>query len=317
MAIPGPFPEKAEKDTLVESQSLFNLLKPLTQDPQYASSNFAVMYLRPTQADYAGWNLDKPRFSASVLKSTVLYAAYELRNRAKLAAPGMKADVVLGNLEAAWKPIVQHAVAGPPNFPQLAEIFNPYTSTVGFRDDFLADLKSMATYSNTEASGRVIAKLGHQYINGVLAKQGLYSRQKSGLWVGGNYNQIAWHPSPGHSSYYTATPRALLRYLNLLYNNSLITTEVSKEMKSTLANFYSERIWTNTPGEYDDAKSYGKLGWEYMKNTKIKILYDAAVIARTSSSGNFDYGIVIQGLTASIFSKLVVELDNIMVGFHP
>lgn len=161
------------------------------------------------------------------------------------------------------------------------------------------------------------ACIHHQYINGVLAKQGLYSKQKSGLWVGGNYNQIAWHPSPGNDSYYTATPRTLLRYLNLLYNNSLISTEVSKEMKSTLANFYSERIWTRKPGEYDNAKSYGKLGWEYMKDTKIKILYDAGVIARTSSRGSFDYGIVIQGLTTPIFSTLVVELDKIMVGFHP
>lgn len=54
-----------------------------------------------------------------------------------------------------------------------------------------------------------------------------------------------------------------------------------------------------------------------MKDKKTKLLYDAAVIARTSSRGSFDYGIVIQGLTAPIFTKLVVELDNIMVSFHP
>lgn len=94
MAIPGPFPEKAEKDTLVENQILFQMLKPLTQDAQYASSNFAVMYLRPTMAAYAGWNLDKARFSGSVLKSTVLYAAYQLRDRAQLAARGMPKDAI-------------------------------------------------------------------------------------------------------------------------------------------------------------------------------------------------------------------------------
>jgi hypothetical protein len=193
VAIPGPFPVTPTKDTLVENRLLLDRLKPLYENPRYRSANFAVMLVGPRVAAYAGWNLDKPRFSASVLKVAALYAAYELRARAKLAAPGLKADVVLREIEAAWKPTVQRAVVGPANFPKLADIFVPYTSAVEFRDDFFADLKLMASKSDTAASGRVIGKLGHQYINGALAKQGLAKNQK-GLWLGGDYNQVMWQP---------------------------------------------------------------------------------------------------------------------------
>jgi len=314
MGIPGPFPEKATKDSLVESPVLFEWLKPLYQNPRYSASNFAVMYLYGGRAYYAGWNLDKPRFSGSVLKIAALYAAYQLRENARLAAPGIRAEVVFRDIEAAWKPIVQRAVVGPPNFPKLAEIFVPYNSTVEFRDDFLQDLKLMASYSDTKASGRVISKLGHQYINGALAKQELFTKRK-GLWLGGDYNKIEWYPEPESKSHYAATPRALLRFLNLLANNALISVDISKKMKGTMANFWSEQL--RTPAQYDDANSFGKLGWEYMKDKTTKQFFDAGVIARTTDRGNYNYGLVIQGLTWTDFVDLAAELDSTIYRFHP
>ncbi len=325
MAVPGPFPEKPTKDSLIENPLLFEMLKPLYQNPSYRTSSFAVLYLRPGMGTYAGWNLDKSRFSASILKVAALYAAYQLRESAKLAAPGMRADVVLRNLETAWKPTVLSAVAGPANFPKLAEIFVPYTSSVEFRDDFRADLKAMASASDTEASGRVISKLGHQYINGALAKQDLFTKQKKGLWLGGNYNQEMWYPESDSKSYYAATPRALLRFLSLLTDDLLISADISKTMKGMTDNFYSERMWL--PSEYDDSKSFGKLGWEYMEDNKgtdpatgnrIKMYSDAGVIARTTGRGSYNYGIVIQGLVGwQTFQDLVKELDTVIHDWHP
>jgi hypothetical protein len=315
MAIPGPFPEKHTKDSLVENRLLFDWLKPLNENPLYRGSNFAVMYLSAGRGSYAGWNLDKSRYSGSVLKIAVLYAAFQLRENAKLAAQGMKKEVVLRNIEATWKPIVQQAVPGPANFPKLAEIFVPDTGTVEFRDDFHDDLKLMASASDTKASGRVITKLGHQYVNGVLEKQDLFSKKEKGLWVGGNYNDIEWHPEPAAKSHYAATPRALLRFLNLLSNNTLISADISKKMKGMMDNFYSERLWTAT--QYDNKNSFGKLGWEYMKDGKTKELFDAGVIARTTSRGNYNYGLIIQGLPTADFSSLAVELDKIMYRWHP
>ena len=87
MAIPGPFPEKPTKDNLFENRLLFDWLKPLYQNPLYSMSNFAVMYFTVGRSAYAGWNLDKSRYSGSVLKIAVLYAAYQLRENAKRAAP--------------------------------------------------------------------------------------------------------------------------------------------------------------------------------------------------------------------------------------
>ena len=93
------------------------------------------------------------------------------------------------------------------------------------------------------------------------------------------------------------------------------TKEDHKTMKAMLDNFYSERLWT--PTEYDDKNSFGKLGWEYMKDKVTQELFDAGVVARTTGRGNYNYGLVIQGLTSAPFSSLARELDKLMQTFHP
>src|SRR5262245_30820951 len=118
MALPPPFPTGWMSDSLVHEPKLQTALNELGRQPLYAQAGFAVADLSGSVSRYAGWNLDKHRFSGSVLKITVLFAALQLLERLKLAAKGLKEDVIFKTVKAAWYPLVARSVGGESNFPQ-------------------------------------------------------------------------------------------------------------------------------------------------------------------------------------------------------
>ena len=146
--------------------------------PLFNQAGFAVADLSGRYSRYAGWNLNKPRFSGSVLKITAIFAALQLRERLNLAAKGLTKDEVFPKVTAAWSPLVARSVAGPANFPQLDKIFLIKSDgEIEFTLEFAKKLVLMATNSDPPASGECIRLLGHQYINGGAGSRGAVFRQ--------------------------------------------------------------------------------------------------------------------------------------------
>ena len=314
MPFPSPFNETPDRFSMSEDAALTRKLLPMGQ--KYPKASFAVMNLMAGGATYGGWNMTRPRYSGSVMKMTVLYAAYRLRERARLAAVGYRKDQVFDAIRAGWKAEVERSVAGPANFPILQQIFEPFQSTVEFRDDFKKDINDMVETSNKEAAGRVIRAMLHQYIDGAFAKQDFV--KESMLWVGGDYANLEYASEPVSKSHYAASPKGLLRFLGLLHTDAMIDAATSKLMKSQAKNFWAKKdhfTWT----QIDKTKSYGKLGWEYrnIKLNKDQDIFDAGVIDRKlPSGGTFQYAFVIQGLLWGEYVEVLEHLDKTVINHH-
>lgn len=314
MPFPSPFNEKPDRFSMSEDAALTRKLLPMGQ--KYPKASFAVMNLMAGGATYGGWNMTRPRFSGSVMKMTVLYAAYRLRERARRAAIGYKKEQVFDAIRAGWKAEVERSVAGPANFPNLQQIFEPFQSTVEFRDDFKQDLNDMVEFSDKEAAGRVIRAMLHQYIGGAFAKQDFV--KESVLWVGGDYAQLEYAAEPISKSHYAASPKGLLRFLGLLHTDAMIDAATSKLIKSHAKNFWAKKDHFNA-AQIDKTKSYGKLGWEYrdIKVNKDQDIYDAGVIHRKlPSGGTFQYAFVIQGLLWDEYVEVLEHLDKTVINHH-
>jgi hypothetical protein len=316
MALPPPFPTAPQRDSLVRAPVLQSRIDELGRTSKYSQVGFAVADLSDHISRFGGWNLDKPRYSGSVLKIAALFAALQLRERLNLAAKGVRKDDLFKVATAEWFPRVSRSVAGEANFPQLDTIFwiKP-DGEIEFTMDFAGKLGLMVSYSDTASTGVCIRALGHQYINGALAAEGLYSAKTSGLWLGGDYADTVYGNVPGGSTWFAATPTKLLRFLDLLNSGHLVSASASDKMKRVMEDFWTlNDLRADSRGVLGPPESFGKLGWGFVNS--VKTFFDAGVVHRRTDRGNFRYAIVILGLPRQELGDLALQLDDIIIDWH-
>jgi hypothetical protein len=338
MSLPSPFPTTPKSDSLIASQELQKKLEPLQKKFPTMGVAVAVMTARTTSGStgtslLAGWNLHKTRFSASLVKIAPMFAAFQLRANLNTAIRGLSAanaGDLFNQVAKEWKPVVERAVRGPSNFPQLGKIFDATGSgrswSVDFTTDFRDDLRLMASYSDPGASGRCIDALGHQYINGALAKEGLYypkngSQAAGGIWVGGNYGNVVFqrelHNATG--SWMTGSPATFMRFLDLVDAGRLVSPRASEEMRGLMLHSWMEHVFLKSPPNPRHfaraPKTYGKLGYDYVK--KVRIDFDCGVFLRHQPTGpNFRYGLVMLEGSLVTLKEVGLAIDDIMVAWH-
>lgn len=319
MALPSPFADKPQKHPGFQDDLLSRRMRPIFAHPEYSKLGFAVGSMSYPYV-WAGLNIHQTRFSGSVVKIAALFAFHQLHHSVNLACRALgtkpkKSDELFQLITDAWRPIVEKAVPGPKNFPDLAGIFDPVKATshwnLEFKREIDKDLEDMISKSDTSASGRCIRLIKHQYINGALAKEGLYTTKDGGIWLGGDYNQIEYQADPKSSvrSHYTTTPFALMRFLMLLRTDALVSPGASSAMRAVMDNFYLPRFLRSERRPF--LENYGKLGWEEVG--KVKVYFDAGVVERVPPrAAKFKYGLVVLGPTALWIKPLALALDDVI-----
>lgn len=107
--------------------------------------------------------------------------------------------------------------------------------------DFLDRLKLGVRWSCNMSAGSVVRDIGFQYMNGVMADEGLADNKRNGiLFLGGDYGfattpimaQPPW--AHGKGSWVRANAKGIASYLTLVWTNRLVNPQASKEMRDIL-----------------------------------------------------------------------------------
>ena len=106
-------------------------------------------------------------------------------------------------------------------------------------DETLEKLKLMIRNSSNEAATEILHRVGQEYLAELLQspRYRLYDPEKNGgLWVGKDYGKApAWKRDPLHNLSHGATALQVARFYYLLETGQLVSPELSKLMKSILA----------------------------------------------------------------------------------
>ena len=106
-------------------------------------------------------------------------------------------------------------------------------------DETLEKLKLMIRYSSNTAATEILHRVGKEYLAELLQspRYRLYDPQRNGgLWVGKDYGKApAWKRDPLHNLSHGATALQVARFYYLLETGQLVSPELSKLMKSILA----------------------------------------------------------------------------------
>jgi hypothetical protein len=321
--------------TLVSDFRLENKLAPLMKDPRFRNMRVAVMDLALSTRRagsggglnlFAGWNVHKTRYSASLVKISAMFAAFQLRENLNAAAATITAksqEDLFQQIKAAWAPVVERAVRGPKNFPQLAKIFDAVGSGSSWTCDFTGDywnaLADMIGPSNNEAAATCISALGHQYINGALAAEELYTAHHGGLWLGATYAGTNWQMEAGGKSHITASPWAVARFLTMLQTDRLVSPAASDEMRTMMTNCYQQRILRSKSRPF--VNEFGKLGIGYKGG-----FFDGGVVERPKAAAaggaaarRVCYGVVMLDAVNvnPVMKDLGLAIDDVMMAWSP
>jgi hypothetical protein len=246
----------------------------------------------PAMPPYAGMYDQEMLFAGSVPKIYAMYAAFALRSRvqafvdaaaangAPLVPPGITAAI-----EKAWKPKLRALFPTRPatsfgnvqdiTFPRLDQIltFSP-NGRVDFkratppltdaqidaigefgtpRGEFYEWMRSMLRWSNNTAASKCILALGYFYLNGALARAGMFdAATNKGLWLSADYDSHDWVKTETErlanaagqlltprwataqrrrQSNITATAAQVARFMTLLAQDKLVAATASHEMR--------------------------------------------------------------------------------------
>ncbi|MFF0622387.1 hypothetical protein [Streptomyces sp. NPDC004296] len=166
------------------------------QNPTSTSPTFA----------YAGFRDTEMHFSGSLLKMAAMIAAFELRQSAAdfAVTEGDCGDsTVFGDLKTAFNTDIQAAaprfqsepgITEPMRVPKYPTVFaSPQGLASGgclmsFDATFTTNLRGMVVPSNNQQASATIQALGYSWINGLLAKAGLFDPTgQQGIWLGGTF----------------------------------------------------------------------------------------------------------------------------------
>ena len=106
-------------------------------------------------------------------------------------------------------------------------------------DETLAKLKLMIRNSSNSAASDILGRVGMDYLAELLQspRYRLYDPEKNGgIWVGKEYGKApAWQRDPLHNLSHGATALQVARFYYLLETGQLVSPELSKLMKSIMA----------------------------------------------------------------------------------
>jgi beta-lactamase class A len=106
-------------------------------------------------------------------------------------------------------------------------------------DETLEKLKRMIRHSSNSAATEILHRVGKEYLAELLQspRYRLYDPQRNGgLWVGKDYAKAStWKRDPLHNLSHGATALQVARFYYLLETGQLVSPELSKLMKSILA----------------------------------------------------------------------------------
>lgn len=320
-----PYPERAPPVYWMVNPFTEHLIDDLRRRKGLADMGVAIidLTLRARRADgsgwigFAGWNMYRQMFAASLPKIAAMFAAFRLREQ----VPGAMSDItakdapdLLRQLTDDWKPVVQVTLPeAPPDFPDLARVFQIGGSTgaftIRFQPDFWKHMDLMIYKSNNQSAAYCINAIGFQYLNGALAAEGLYSSDHGGLWLGANYQGRVWRREPKISTAQGATAKAVAAFLTLLEENRLVNAKASESMRQLMrgGSWFYEGLAKARPPR-NTQSGYAKVGL-------FGTYHDCAVIERSTPDGvRLRYAIVGLGARSPAdLHRLVIGLDDFII----
>jgi len=249
----------------------------------------------PVMPPYAGLNDKEMIYAASLPKIFTMYVAFALRARVQAFVDAAGANGVpvvppgiTSEIEKAWKPQLRALFPTRPatsfgnnqdiTFPKLNEIFtfspagrvdfkraNPPLTVAQIdeirdknapRGMFHEWMRSMLRWSNDAASSKCILALGYFYLNGALARAGLFdAATRNGCWISADYKSHDWVKTNAERqvngggqpltprwataqrrrlSNITATAAQVARFMTLLAQDKLVNATASLEMRALM-----------------------------------------------------------------------------------
>jgi beta-lactamase class A len=177
-------------------------------------------------------------------------------------------------------------------------------------DKTLEKLKLMIRNSSNTAASDILDRVGMDYLADLLQspRYRLYDPEKNGgIWVGKEYGKApAWRRDPLHNLSHGATALQVARFYYLLETGQLVSPELSKLMKSILADPAHEHKFVKGLKEVQpDSEIFRKSGtWgPYHSDSAIVEHHDRRYIAVALAKSS-------QG--EKWLQKLIVALDDII-----
>jgi beta-lactamase class A len=183
-------------------------------------------------------------------------------------------------------------------------------------NEILEKLKLMIRNSSNAAATEILHRVGMEYLAKLLQspRYRLYDPGKNGgLWVGKDYAKVpAWKRDPLHNLSHGATALQVARFYYLLETGQLVSPEISRLMKSILADPAIEHKFVKGLKEIQpDSEIYRKSGTWGPYHSDSAIVehhgrrYIAVALAKSTSGERW-------------LQKLIVALDDIICppGIH-
>ena len=177
-------------------------------------------------------------------------------------------------------------------------------------DETLTKLKLMIRNSSNTAASEILGRVGMDYLADLLQspRYRLYDPDRNGgIWVGKEYGKApAWRRDPLHNLSHGATALQVARFYYLLETGQLVSPELSKLMKSILAEPAHEHKFVKGLKEArPDSEIYRKSGTWGLYHSDSAIVehhgrrYIAVALAKSAQGERW-------------LQKLIVELDEII-----
>lgn len=253
-------------------------------------------------------NFTKTAFAASLPKIAAMYATYYLQDRLRTAMPllaGMSLEKIEATLKKEWRPALKAKLPrSTGDFPLISKIFK--STDFKLSETHKNDLIKMIQASKNSAAGRVIHRIGYDYLNAVLIHGGLYSvGDVSGLWLAGDYikatdptNRDGLRPK-GLSTTQAASAKSTALLLVNLAREELISSAASKKML-ILMNDASSWVRDKIKSIHPEAAVFGKVGYAGGTN------HDCAIVKHNDA-----HYVVVTLFSRQDLDPLFVELDVI------
>lgn len=200
------------------------------------------------------------------------------------------------------------------SLPKIAILFGAFyemaAGTLKRTAGLMQDLTNMIRVSSNEAATRVLNQVGPYKLNRLLQSSPyrFYDiKTNGGLWVGKAYGKRpAFQRDPLHSISHGATAWQVARYFYLIENESLISPQASREMKSILGNpGIHHKFVAGLQAVHPDSEIFRKSGTWQTYHCDSAIVerdgrrYIAVALADDRNGGE-------------ILKKIIVAMDNII-----
>ncbi len=200
------------------------------------------------------------------------------------------------------------------SLPKIAILLGAFekiaSGEMDLNDETLEKLKLMIRYSSNAAATEILHRVGMDYLAELLQspRYRLYDPEKNGgLWVGKDYAKApAWKRDPLHNLSHGATALQVARFYYLLETGQLVSPELSKLMKSILADPAVEHKFVKGLKDIrPDSEIYRKSGTWGPYHSDSAIVehhgrrYIAVALAKSSKGERW-------------LQKLIVALDDII-----